>query len=96
MSVPSPVALLFFPVGLFVPAGRSVPSMASLLFSPMGLFVLCALSGRALFFLLGLSIFTLSSIVSPFLFPVGMFVFQMVGLVILVGMCIFYGEYVTS
>ncbi len=45
VSIPSPVTLLFFPVGLFVPAGRSVLSMAGPLFFPVGLFVLCALSG---------------------------------------------------
>ncbi len=59
--------------------------MASSLFFPVGLFILCALSGRALFFPLGLSVFALPSIVNPFLFPVGLFVFQMSGLVTPVG-----------
>ncbi len=96
MPLPSPIALLFFPVGLFVPVGGSVPSTAGPLFFSVGLFVLCALSGGALFFSLGLSVFALPSIVSPFLFPVGLFGFQMGGLVTPVGMYIFHDEYVTS
>ncbi len=121
MFVPSPVALLFFSVVLFVlvsfPVGlyicivfggsivlssRSIcvyrwdmPSMTSTLFFLMGLFVLYALSDGALFFLLGLSIFALPSIMSPFPFLIGLFVFQMGGLVIPLGMCIFHNEYVT-
>ncbi len=112
MSVPSPIALLFFPIDLFVPVA-----------SPMGLCVCTfsgysiVLSGRSIcacrwvcafygwsvvlsvgviFFRLGLFVFALPSIVSAFLFLVGLFVFQMGGLVTPMGMCIFHGEYVTS
>ncbi len=49
VSVPSPVALLFFPLGLFVLVSGSVPSTASPLFFPVGLFVLYALSNGFLY-----------------------------------------------
>ncbi len=77
MFIPSLVALLFFPVGLFMPAGGSVPSTTGLLFFPVGLFVLFTLFNEVLFFPLGLFIFVLPSIVSLFLFLLGLFVFQM-------------------
>lgn len=72
----SPVALLFFPVDLFVPTGGYMSSTAGPLFFPIGLFVLYALFGGALFFLLDLYMFALSFIVNLFLFSVGLFVFQ--------------------
>lgn len=75
VSVSSSIALLFFPMGLFMSVSGSVPSITGPLFFLVDLFVLCAFSSRVLFFPLGLSIFIFPFIVSLFLFPVGLFVF---------------------
>lgn len=95
MSVHFPVALLFFLVGLFVPADRFIPFMAGLLFFLVHLFVLFAFSDETLFFLLNLSVFAFLSIMSLFLISMGLFDFQIGGLVTLVGICIFHNKYVT-
>ena len=70
------VALLFFPVDLFMPPGRYMSFTAGPLFFLIGLSVLYALFGEALFFSLGLYMFVLLFIVNLFFFSVGLFVFQ--------------------
>lgn len=86
---PSPIALLFFPIDIFVLVNGFVLSTTSLLFFLMDLFELYVLSGGVLFFPLGLSVFVLFCIISPFFFPMGLFVFQISGLVTPMGMYIF-------
>ncbi len=95
VSIPSPIALLFFLLDLFVPADESMPLTAGPLFFLVSLFILYALSGGTLFFLLSLFVFALSSIVSLFLLSMDLFIFQRGGLVTSVGIYIFHGEYVT-